>query len=102
MEQRDAQFADVTGALSQLKSSLQMLEKCTANGLQEGDLVNNLFASIFCLSKHSKVSAVKHLYEDPSVSLENTPFHDTKKAMKASNELMEKWAERVENLLTKD
>ena len=102
VEQRDAQFADVTGALSQLKSSLQMLEKCTANGLQEGDLVNNLFASIFCLSKHSKVSAVKHLYEDPSVSLENTPFHDTKKATKASNELMEKWAERVENLLTKD
>ena len=61
VEQRDAQFADVTGALSQLKSSLQMLEKCTANGLQEGDLVNNLFASIFCLSKQSKASTVKHL-----------------------------------------
>lgn len=102
VEQRDAQFADVTGALSQLKSSLQMLEKCTANGLQQGDLVNNLFASIFCLSKHSKVSAVKHLYEDPSVSLETTPFHDTKKATKASNELMEKWAERVEDLLSTD
>ena len=40
-----------------------MSEKCTANGLQEGDLVDNQFASIFCLSKQSKASAVKHLYE---------------------------------------
>ena len=99
VEQRDAQFADVMGALSQLKSSLQMLEKCTANGLQEGDLVNNLFASIFCLSQNSKVSAIKHLYEQPSISIENTNFHDVKKVVQKTNEMMEEWESRVEKLL---
>jgi serine/threonine-protein kinase 24/25/MST4 len=99
VEQRDAQFADVMGALSQLKSSLQMLEKCTANGLQEGDLVNNLFASIFCLSQNSKVSAIKHLYNEPSISLENTDFHDMKKVAKAANDMMKEWEIRVEKLL---
>ena len=67
--------------------------------MQEGDLVNNLFASIFCLSQNSKVSAIKHLYEQPSISIENTNFHDVKKVVQKTNEMMEEWESRVEKLL---
>jgi hypothetical protein len=105
VDQRDPQFADVMGALAQLKSSFEMLEKCTANGLREGDLVHNLMASMFALAKNSNAKALKCLYENPSLSIElgdkENDFSANRKMLKVSQKLLSAWEDRTKDILSK-
>ena len=113
VDQRDAQFADVMGALAQLKGAFEMLEKCTASGLKRGDLLHNLMANMFYMSKESPVRTLQELYATPSLSVErfeagesDENAHDgvasaemDRKSVQACDLLLKNWEQHALSIL---